>query len=141
MSRKLMFLLVCLVGFTSVLFGDDGSQGLQSLNNAGATAQTTVVKAVEGWRWLLGIVPLGVAGFLAFKMKEYLEQKDEQSGGQSEPKFSRYGKIIAAFIGGIVITYIVFGVLGTVFANKGFGDMWELLVVDFWKQIFGGANP
>ena len=82
-------------------------------------------------------MPFAVAWFIAYKVKDYLEQKDEQAGGQTEPKPAGYAKIVAGFIAGIIIMFILYGIFGLVFAGQTeFAKGWEIFVTDFWKLIF-----
>lgn len=123
----------------------------QSLGGAGDAAREATITAIKGWIWLLGFLPLGVAGFVTLKVKNYLEQKDEQNprsvlikkveqkdeqgGGQTELKWSCYMKLIATFVAVVIITYIVLGVFAKVFAGKDFADSWQFFVVNFWSQL------
>ena len=115
----------------------DAGEGLKELNTAGEEGRTTFVNAIKGWKWVFGILPFAIAIGIAYKVKDYLEQKDEQAGGQTEPKASRYAKIVAAFIAGIIIMFILYGIFGLVFAGQTeFSAGWRIFVTDFWKLIF-----
>ena len=116
------------------LFASAAHAGIMS--GAGEGARDEVVTTIKGWQWLFAFLPFGVGIGLVLATKNYLEAKDEQSNGQSEPKASRYFKLILAFIVGVIAVYIVYGVFGMAFANKGFGEMWDELVTDFWKRVF-----
>lgn len=94
------------------------------------------ISTFKGWLWIFAFLPFGLAIFAVVKTKEYLEAKDEQSNGQSEPKVSRYGKMVLAFVVTVLVCYIVYGLFGMVFAGDGFGDMWGKLVADFWINVF-----
>lgn len=132
--NKIFIVFLGFLFFAASLYGADG---LESLNDAGTTARDTVTGAIRSWNWIIGMIPLLLSAYATWKLKEYLETKDEQAGGQTEPKFSRYLKLIVAFVGMIVIVYILLGLFGAVFAKKTFGEMWENLVVPFWTLILG----
>lgn len=59
----------------------DAGEGLKELNTAGEEGRTTFVNAIKGWKWVFGILPFAIAIGIAYKVKDYLEQKDEQAGG------------------------------------------------------------
>ncbi|WP_172198988.1 hypothetical protein [Campylobacter sp. RM16188] len=140
-EHKGLVLILALIALTAVeAFAAGGGanpagEGLTKLNEAGKGAETTVIKTIQNWRWIFALLPFGLGFFMAFRIKGYLEQKDEQSNGQTEPKASRYGKIFASFIAGIVVCFILYGIFGSVFAGKEFMQMWDYLVMDFWKQL------
>lgn len=140
-EHKGLVLILALIALTAVeAFAAGGGanpagEGLTKLNEAGKGAETTVIKTIQNWRWIFALLPFGLGFFIAFQIKGYLEQKDEQSNGQTEPKVSRYGKIFAGFIAGIVVCFILYGIFGSVFAGKEFMQMWDYLVMDFWKQL------
>jgi len=106
-----------------------------NLQAAGGKSKNEVQTAISGWMWVMAFAPFVGALFIAYKVKEYYEAKDEQAGGQTEPKVSRYMKIVGGFIGGVLIFYILYGVWGMVFANSNFSDMWNVMVVDFWGKL------
>jgi|GEM_PF-2218299 hypothetical protein len=137
-KNLMVFGLVLAFGiFAPDAFAGVSGQGLKELNTAGQEGRDTFVLAVKGWKWVFGILPFAVAWFIAYKVKDYLEQKDEQAGGQTEPKPARYAKIIAGFIAGIIIMFILYGIFGLVFAGQTeFAKGWEIFVTDFWKLIF-----
>lgn len=138
-----LFLIVSIV-LASDVFGNPqqgGGQGADdALNEAGRRAKGTAVGAIQSWVWLAGFIPFGVATWVTWKLKEHLEQKDEQAGGQTEPKASRYIKLIGAFIIGVIVTYILLGVFGMVFAGKGYAETWKFFVTDFWGKILTDNN-
>jgi len=109
------------------------------LDGAGTEAKKQVRGVFSDWMWLFAFMPFLFAVFITWKVREYFEAKDEQSG-QQEPRISRYAKMIAAFIGGVLICYILYGLFGKVFAGQEFGDMWEDLVVDFWTGVFSSGS-
>ena len=113
-----------------------GTAQLDALGEAGANAEAEAVNAIKSWKWLISLLPLGIAGFVTLKVKDHLEQKDEQGGGQTEPKWSRYLKLVATFVAMVIIVYVVLGVFAKVFANVDFGTAWQTFVVDFWSKIF-----
>lgn len=103
----------------------------------GAQAEAEVVTTIKGWLWVSAFMPFAVGTGLVVLTKNYLEQKDEQSNGQTEPKFQRYAKLIGAFVGGVIIMFIVYGLWGMVFMGESsFTATWNKLVTPFWEQIF-----
>ena len=137
-----LFLIVSIVLASDVFGipqpgGGNNAQN-QALNEAGEQAKSTAVGAIRSWVWLVGFVPFGIATWVTWKLKEHLEQKDEQAGGQTEPKASRYIKLIGAFIIGVIVTYILLGVFGKIFADQDYAVSWKFFVEDFSKQILTG---
>ena len=141
-NKLLVFFLIVSIVLASDVFGTPGQGGNnaqnQALNEAGEQAKSTAVGAIRSWVWLVGFVPFGIATWVTWKLKEHLEQKDEQAGGQTEPKASRYIKLIGAFIIGVIVTYILLGVFGKIFADQDYAVSWKFFVEDFWKQILTG---
>ena len=136
-----LFFIVSIV-LASDVFGNPGGNNAQNqaLSEAGEQAKGTVVGAIKSWIWLAGFIPFGIATWVTWRLKEHLEQKDEQAGGQTEPKASRYIKLIGAFIIGVIVTYILLGVFAKLFAGKEYEDSWNFFVRDFWKQIIVPAG-
>lgn len=113
-----------------------GTTGFSSFNQGGSDAESSVKGGIQAWDWVIAFLPVAFGVFVAFKVNEYLNQKDEQSQGQTEPKASRYFKVLSGFIVGIMIIYICLGMFGLVFAGKSFADSWQTFVVDFWSTVF-----
>ena len=129
-KKKLLFVFLMLFGLAAAaMAGQDFTQ----LNTAGTSSKESTQGVIKSWLWVASLFPLGIGGFLVSKVKEYQERQEEQ--GQYEPKVAKYTKLIGAFIGGILITFLLYGILGTVFFNKGFGEMWQILVVDFYSGL------
>lgn len=105
-------------------------------NQAGDDAQQVAIEGIKTWVWIVGFIPLGFGAFVAFKVNEYLNQKDDNGGGQTEPKATRYIKVLGAGLTGVLIIYIVLGLFGLVFANKSFSETWDRFVIQLWEQIF-----
>ena len=139
-NKLLVLFLIVSIVLASDVFGNDEPGAKGALNEAGKEAKGTAVGAIRSWIWLVGFVPFGVATWVTWKLKEHLEQKDEQAGGQTEPKASRYIKLIGAFIVGVIVTYILLGVFGKVFAGVGYEESWNFFVKDFWEQILTGKE-
>lgn len=141
MLKKHKKLLIAL-GLMLLCITDAFASGGGIMAGAGEGARDEVVTTVKGWQWLFAFLPFAVGIGLVVATHNYLETKDEQSNGQSEPKAQRYFKLVLAFIVGIIAVYIVYGVFGMVFAKTTFGGMWDQLVTDFWVRVFGsGGNP
>lgn len=143
--KRVLFVFAILAFFAIDTYAGGGgtnyaSEGMKNLNEAGESSKTVVVKTVQNWRWLFALLPFAVGILISLRIKNYLDQKDEQSGGQSEPKVTRYGKMVLGLIGGIVIMFILYGVFGSVFAGQDFMHMWDYFVMDFWKEVLQGSN-
>ena len=144
-NKLLVLFLIVSIVLASDVFGNPNQGGNnnaqnQALSEAGEQAKGTAVGAIKSWIWLAGFIPFGIATWVTWKLKEHLEQKDEQAGGQTEPKASRYIKLIGAFIIGVIVTYILLGVFAKVFAGKNYEESWNFFVRDFWQQIIVPAN-
>lgn len=143
--KKILVLLFALA--IGAVAGTTGSSEFTQFNTAGTQASDVIISGITAWTWIFAFIPFGFAIFIAFKFNEYLNQKDEQSGGQSEPKVSRYGKVILVGAAAIVIAYILLGLFGKVFAGMEFSDTWRIFVTDFWGKILtaggtgAGTNP
>lgn len=128
----LVFLMLSL-GAISAFAAGGGS--FANFDEAGGNAQDIAISGMSSWKWIVGFIPLGFGIFSAFKMNEYLNNKDEGQG-QQEPKATRYVKVLGAGIVGVLIIYILLGLIGKVFAGKDFSETWETFVTNFWSQLF-----
>lgn len=137
-NNKIFFLIFILAASLYAANGD--GEGLSNLNQAGASAKTTAVKAFQNWKWLFAFLPLGLAAAAGFGMNNYIEKKEEQNGGQSEPKATKYFKIVFAAIIAIVVAFILYGTFGSVFGGMGFWETWDTLVIQTFKEFMGVAN-
>lgn len=137
-KNRWLFSIILMVSLFAISAEAAQGQGTfqNNLTGAGDEAKSATIAAMKSWLWLLGLLPLGVAGFITLKVKDYLEQKDEQGGGQSEPKWSRQLKLVITFIASVIICYVVLGIFAKVFAGVGFGQTWDKFVVGFWSQLF-----
>lgn len=126
-----------LVIFTLLALGSISAfANFANFDQAGSAAENVAVSGMQSWKWLIGFIPIGFGLFSAFKVNEYLNQKDESGGGQTEPKATRYAKVLGAGIIGVLIIYMLMGLAGMVFADKSFSETWQAFVVDFWSQLF-----
>jgi preprotein translocase subunit SecG len=112
--------------------------GFTSLEDTSNGAKGAIVGLLKTITWLVAFFPVAVAGFFAFKMKEHIENKEENN--QNEPKWIKNGKIISAFAGGVLIAYIIVGIFGSVFMDANMNDSWKSLVTDFWKQLIVASS-
>lgn len=138
MKKVLHLFLGFFLATPTFVFAANDDKGLESLNQSGAAAKNVVANAIHNWKWIFALLPFGVGIFVAMQVKNHLEMQDERSNGQNEPKISRWGKIVGAFIGGVIIMFILYGILGKVFADMSFADMWKTMVTDFWYDVL---NP
>ena len=136
MNKKRILFFVGLFALLFVFADASLANAGTGLSGAADTAKTEVRGVIKGWQWVFAFMPFALALFVTNKVREHFEAKDEQSNGQSEPKVSRYAKMALAFVGSVVICYILYGLFGMVFAKQTFGAMWQKLVVDFWVAIF-----
>lgn len=126
-----------LVIFTLLTLGSISAfANFANFDQAGSAAENVAVSGMQSWKWLIGFIPIGFGLFSAFKVNEYLNQKDESGGGQTEPKATRYAKVLGAGIIGVLIIYMLMGLAGMVFADKSFSETWQAFVIDFWSQLF-----
>lgn len=132
--KKVLLVVLALVISSATLFA--AGETFSNFDSAGTDAQSVAISGMQSWKWVVGFIPLGFGLFSAFKVNEYLNQKDESGGGQTEPKATRYAKVLGAGIVGILVIYILLGLLGAVFADKTFTETWKTFVVDFWSQLF-----
>ena len=132
--KKKFFLIMAffLIGAVGLF----AAETFENFNNAGDSAQNVAISGMQSWKWLVGFIPVGLGTFCAFKLNEYLNQKDENNNGQTEPKATRYLKVFAAGIIGTLISYMLLGLFGLVFAGKSFSETWEAFVTSFWSQLF-----
>jgi len=106
---------------------------VDGLSESGAEAKTLFTSVIQAFQWAIAFVPIWSAWFFSSKMKEYLENKEEQ--GQYEPKAQKNFKIVMAIIVGIIAAYLVIGIMSKVFVGIGFTDAWEKFVTDVWKTL------
>jgi len=114
----------------TVATGGDFTQ----LNKSGGQAYGATKGAVGAFNWVLAFLPVGMAWYFAGRVKEYLENKEEQ--GQYQPKATKNFMIVGASLAGILAGFILIGLFGAVFLDKSFSDSWQLIVVDTWKDLF-----
>lgn len=131
--KRILIVLAVLMATSLAVFAADS---FSSFDNAGNSAQNVAVSGIKSWKWIIGFMPFAFGIYSAIKVNEYLNQKDESGQGQNEPKATRYVKVLGAGIFGILIIYILLGLIGTVFADKSFSETWQTFVVDLWSQIF-----
>jgi hypothetical protein len=130
--------IMALMGVTTALFGaDDGSSNKVAggLGSSGEEAQKVVTIVIQAFKWALAFMPVWSGWYFAGKMKEYLENKEEQ--GQYEPKAQKNFKIVGAVIIGIIAAYLIIGIIAKVFLGMGFGEAWGEIVVAPWVKLFG----
>ena len=132
MSKRILILTLLLIGLQLTL----SAESFANFDKAGNNSESVVVSGISAWKWVVAFLPFAFGTYSAFKVNEYLNQKDESSGGQQEPKVSRYAKVLSAFIVAVIIVYLVLGTLGLVFAGQSFADTWDTFVIKFWEQIF-----
>lgn len=132
--KKCLIIILALMATSVALFAAGGDT-FDAFDKAGTSSQNVAVSGIQSWKWLVGFIPVAFGLFTAFKMNEYLNQKDEGQG-QNEPKPSRYAKVLGAFLIGVLIIYMLLGVFGAVFADKSFSETWQSFVVDLWSQVF-----
>ena len=129
--RKSLFILALLLVGSNVFAasGEDFSQLSEAANSGKEVVQSTI----SAWLWVSALIPFALSAFLFAKVKEYQERQEEQ--GQYQPKVAKYASLVGAIIGGVLIMYIIYGVLGAVFFDHTFGEMWAALVTDFFSSI------
>jgi len=130
--KKTIFLIAIAVLMMSI---DATAEEFQQLSGAGASGKQVVQESIKAWMWGAALIPLAFAGFLFSKVKEYQERQEEQ--GQYQPKVSKYAGLVGAIVGGVLIVYVAYGVIGAVFFDKTFTEMWNALVVDFFQSLIG----
>lgn len=106
-----------------------------ALAESGGIAKEMVSGVIIAFKWVLAFSPIWSAWFFASKMKEYLENKEEQ--GQHEPKAQKVFKIIAAVVIGIIAAYLLIGILAKVFIGLDFNEAWTKIVTDVWGTLTG----
>lgn len=136
-KNRWLFSVVLMVSLFAI--SAEAAQGTNFQNNltgAGDEAKSATIAAMKSWLWLLGLLPLGVAGFITLKVKDHLEQKDEQGGGQSEPKWSRQLKLVITFIASVIICYVLLGIFAKVFAGVGFEQLLQKIdAIEFYSNV------
>lgn len=132
LNNKALYLMVVAQNF--IYAAGQQSQGFQSLNESGEAAKTTVSTAIKSWSWIFAILPFVIAIGLALLVKMRLDEKEEN--GQTMPKMQRYTQIVGGMIVGVVISYVLYGLIGKIFLGKTFSESWQTLVTDFWSNIF-----
>jgi Mn2+/Fe2+ NRAMP family transporter len=128
-SRALKVLGFLLILSPSFLFAEN----FDGLTGSAGDAKSTVQGAIASVLWILALLPIGVATFAAAKMKEHLENKEEQN--QHEPKWMKFTKLISAFMGGLLVSFLVLGIFGKILLGLTFSETWTNLVVNFWAGV------
>jgi formate hydrogenlyase subunit 3/multisubunit Na+/H+ antiporter MnhD subunit len=128
MGKKFFWVFMA-TAFGALAFAAGGDPLAQS----GTTAGETVTNTANAYKWVFALIPIGV-GILAANHK-YNTVKREEEEGRTHPSAAKYGGVFLYFVLGVVVAFITYGVLGMVFAGKGFTETWNDLVVNFWKNI------
>jgi len=123
-------------GAALALLALEPSLASSQLVQSGAAVKGEVTGVLQGFTWVFAFLPFALGFFLALNAYNKLVEKEEQQGGQGEPKAMKFAKVFAFFVAGILISYSLYGVFGMVFMNKGFNESWGVLVVDFWAGVF-----
>jgi len=107
------------------------------LSQSGVEAKGLFKAVIGAFQWAIAFLPLWSAWFFSSKMKEYLENKEEQ--GQYEPKAQKNFKIVMAIIVGIIAAYLVIGIMSKVFMGITFTEAWTKFVTDVWSDFLSGT--
>ena len=108
--------------------------GFTGLEDSGESAKATATGLVTAFKWILALIPIWPATVYYGKMKDWLDDQDQTS--QTKPKPVRILYLVGAVAGGIVGTYIVYGIFGMVFLNQGFNQTWIDIVATVWRSLF-----
>lgn len=92
---------------------------------------------VKAFQFVLAFTPIFGAYFFSSKVKEYLENKEEQ--GQYQPKATKNFMIVSAAVIGVLASYLFVGIIGKVFVNKPFEDSWQFFVASVWESWITGT--
>lgn len=123
---------IALLSFPLVAMAAAGDN-FAELEQSGDAAKGAIQGVLKHVIWLTALFPVGLGVFSGMRMKEHIENKEEQS--QHEPKWMKNGKIVAAFAGGILIAFILIGVFGKIFMGLTFSVAWGKFVINFWKDV------
>lgn len=135
-TGKIIFLILGLLLLsTDVALASGTTTVSTSLADSGTEAKGLVSAVIKAFIWALAFVPVWSAWYFASKMKEHLENKEEQ--GQYEPKAAKNFKIVMAVIIGIVAAYLVIGIFAKVFLNMEFNEAWITIVAGVWNDLTG----
>jgi len=124
---------LAILGGTSAIAADTFSQmqdNAEGVNNI----MGVLVKAFQ---FILAFTPIFGAWFFSSKVKEYLENKEEQ--GQYQPKATKNFMIVSAAVIGVLAAYLFVGIIGKVFVNKIFEDSWQFFVASVWESWITGT--
>ena len=93
---------------------------------------------VNSFKWVFGILPVVVVGFAIFSAREKALLDSEKGGVGAVPKIEILGREIKYVIVAIISLYIIYGTFGKIYTDAAhFTDTWKILVIDFWKGVFG----
>lgn len=110
-----------------------GAEEFAKLNEAGEGAQNVVGGVIKAFFWVLAFTPVFGAWFFSSKIKEYLENKEEQ--GQYQPKATKNFMIVSAAVVGVLAAFLLIGILGKVFFGWTFAEAWTNVVTVVWTSF------
>lgn len=129
-SKVIGFILIA----PAMAQAEEFAQITEALRAAKEVVQSVIANSI----WLLAFFPIVIGGVLAFLVKEHLENKESTS--QYEPRVMKFGKIIGAFVAGVIFVFILYGFIGKGLMGYDFGQSWDLFVTKFWKEAAGMAR-
>ena len=95
---------------------------------------------VNSFSWIFAVLPIFVVFYaISSARKKTISDGERGMGGPSQgTEIDKVGREVKYVIISIVALYVIYGTFGIIYTDSsGFSDLWKLLVMDFWKEVFG----
>ena len=115
-----------------------GADVVGDLQSNAAKLFDTLVTLFHNTKWIFAIMPVA-ASFMAISKDISKIRESQQNMMQQEPVLKGEETANIAFHAILVLIsfYIIYGVFGMTYADaSSFGEMWDSLVMSFWRSIF-----
>ena len=112
-----------------------GGNAFSGLQESGQASKETVKGVLKSWQWITAFFPLVVATALAAWKWNDIRKKEEQA--QESTKLGKTISIVGFFIGGVLLMFILYAIIGKVFIGWSPSETWTKFVSDIWAYMLG----
>lgn len=92
----------------------------------------TMIRSVA---WIGALIPFAVSALAAAWKWRDITKKEQQ--GHENTKMMNFLHVIAAFVVGAFLTYILYGIVDVTLANADWGSLWSKYFTGWWKDALG----
>lgn len=116
------------ISYTKPSNKDGGEKIVDSVDSIATILYNLLEKAVLALRTGAPFIAFACAILGWFMGNNYVKKKAEQNNGQEAPSVVRLGVPIVGAIAGVVITFVIIGILGKVFLGLTATESWDWAV-------------